>query len=94
MGKINLYKKLGEAVISIDHGMTKQYMPKVKVCQQIMSLSASVISQCFDGVQGKHYIEGIRHVMIEELSSCPVPVSGWRDIATRLKARRDTGELE
>lgn len=95
MAKMNRYLTTANNLVVAGHqGMSAVYMPRVKVCQQILYLSSHAISEAFDGVVGEAQIEGIRHAMIEDLSEDTRPVSSWREVAARLNGRSEHESLD
>lgn len=87
----NSYRTLpfGRGVVAGHEAMQAAYLPKVKIVNQILHLSAGTIADVF-GVVGKAYIDGIRHAMVLELDACPVPLTGWREVADRVKGRHSS----
>lgn len=82
--KANIYRSTKGLVLAGNAAMHHSYVPKVKICQQIIGLSAAAIAECF-GVTGEAYIEGIRHAMIEHLDQDNMPAGSWREIASRIQ---------
>jgi predicted trehalose synthase len=84
--KQNSYRTVSAGVLGGHEAMRAVYLPKVRIADSILRLSAASIAQAF-GVVGKAYIEGCRHAMILELNGCQVPLSSWREVADRVKGR-------
>lgn len=88
--KENRYRYLGNGQIVGDgQGMAKLFKPKVLICRQILGLSAQHIAAAF-GCVGQVYIDAMRSEMLRELEACTVPLTGWREIADRVKGRAET----
>lgn len=81
--KQNTYRDLGGATLGGHEAMEKLYRPKVVLVRDVMRLSAATIAATFN-VVGKHYIEGLRFAMIEEIDKWPGPMCSWKESANRI----------